>query len=168
MDAPTIYHYHPESGQYLSSDVADPSPLEPGVWLYPAHCSTVAPPAEQDGYIRIWDGDGWQQQLVPEPEPELVPTQLPNWDGFNVWMLQETAFKAVCSTAFQNGHGSMVSALFAAYRDVATGKTEPFKFTFAAVCAAGGALPEDRERWATQAAKMHLPETFCQIIKGNK
>ena len=91
----------------------------------------------------------------------------PNWDGFNVWMLQETAFKELCSMAFQRGHGSMVSALFSAYRDVATGKTEPFEITFAAVCAAGGALQEDRERWATQAAKMHLPETFCQIIKGN-
>ena len=93
---------------------------------------------------------------------------VPNWDGFNVWMLQETAFKELCSRAFQNGHGSMVSALFAAYRDVATGKTEPFEITFEAVCAAGGATPEHREAWAQQAAALHLPDGFVQILRGDE
>ena len=54
-----IYHYHPEYCYFLSEDVADPSPLEPGSWLIPAHATTVEPPTVNDDKVAIFDGTSW-------------------------------------------------------------------------------------------------------------
>lgn len=38
-----VYHYHPNSGEYLGSEPADPSPREKGVYLLPAHATFERP-----------------------------------------------------------------------------------------------------------------------------
>jgi len=39
-----VYQAHPVSGDYVGEVVCDESPLEPGVYLVPAHCSNIKPP----------------------------------------------------------------------------------------------------------------------------
>jgi hypothetical protein len=79
-----IYHYHPDTREYLGHGPADPSPLEPGVWLIPANATGVQPPTAMDGKIRVWNGSAWAFEDIPappeppapepEPEPEPEPT----------------------------------------------------------------------------------------------
>lgn len=55
--APRSFNIDPATGEYLGASQADPSPLEPGVWLLPAHCVTDAPPvAGQDQAVIREDG----------------------------------------------------------------------------------------------------------------
>ncbi len=75
MPAPTIYHYHPVTGEFLGTGQPQPSPKEPGAWLFPAHCTTTAPPDEQAGHVRGWDGSQWRQVPIPEPEPPEPETE---------------------------------------------------------------------------------------------
>lgn len=55
-----ICNYDPVSGEYLSTEEADPSPLEPGRWLIPAHATTMAAPPPMAGMAAIWTGEGWE------------------------------------------------------------------------------------------------------------
>lgn len=69
-----IYHYHPTSGDYLGTGAADESPLEPGVYLIPAH-ATENPPPEYDQTTqscRFFDGD-WIVDVIPDPGTEPDP-----------------------------------------------------------------------------------------------
>lgn len=54
-----FHHYHPETGEWLGSALADESPLEPGVWLIPDHATQAEPPAPQNGKVSIWNGTDW-------------------------------------------------------------------------------------------------------------
>jgi hypothetical protein len=54
-----IYHYHPEHKHYLGSSDADPSPLEPGVYLIPAHATDTEPPEPQEGKVPLFNGTSW-------------------------------------------------------------------------------------------------------------
>lgn len=165
---PTIYHYHPESGEYLGSGEADPSPLEPGEWLYPAHSTDIAPPAEQAGFVRVWDGFAWQQQAIPEPEPEPEPEPLPpqpDWDGFNVFILSDADFNAVYAAALSTAP-LQANALPAALTQVQTGSVQTFATLLNAVCAAGGATSPMRDAWAAAAIARNLPQEFVDLIRG--
>ncbi|MFN4124431.1 hypothetical protein [Pannonibacter indicus] len=68
-----IYHFHPATAQYLGFSEADESPLEPGVYLIPAHATDVPPPEPADGFIRKFVDGGWLLEAVPEPEPQPEP-----------------------------------------------------------------------------------------------
>lgn len=72
-----IFHYHPETGALLGEGAADPSPLEPGEWLVPAHATTATPPTAQDDEQTLWVNGTWQIQPIPQPEPEPEPEPLP-------------------------------------------------------------------------------------------
>lgn len=68
------YHYHPATRRYIYQDIADESPLEPGVFLLPAHSTFVEPPQDVpiDSYIS-WNGSDWEILKIPkelEPIPE--------------------------------------------------------------------------------------------------
>ena len=71
-----IYHYHPDTKELLSRGEADPSPLEPGVWLIPAGATGIAPPLPHPGKVRRFNGAAWE--LVDPPQegptdPEYIP-----------------------------------------------------------------------------------------------
>jgi hypothetical protein len=72
-----IYHYHPVTGEYLSEADADESPLEPGVYLVPAHATTEQPPSALTSETVIWDGHSWNLIALPEPSISEVPTPEP-------------------------------------------------------------------------------------------
>ena len=68
-----IYHYISETGIFHSKGVADESPLEPGVFLIPAHATTVAPPEVTEPEIAVFKNGAWSVEVLPpppEPEPE--------------------------------------------------------------------------------------------------
>jgi hypothetical protein len=70
----TIYNYHQETGIFVGIDVADPSPLEPGVFLVPAYATTEAPPACGDGQHQVFRDGGWVVEDIPQPAPVPVLT----------------------------------------------------------------------------------------------
>ena len=72
-----IYHYHPETGVFLGQGLADESPLEPGVWLLPAHSVTMAPPNVDENQFAVFKNGAWEVNVIPDPEPEPEPVPEP-------------------------------------------------------------------------------------------
>lgn len=72
-----IYHYDFETGIYLGEGVADPSPLEEGVWLTPAQATELAPPEIPAGKYAAFKNNNWNLydilQAESEPEPSFDP-----------------------------------------------------------------------------------------------
>lgn len=81
-----IYHYHPDTLEYIGPGAADPSPLEPGVWLVPGFATTTAPPTAMTGKVRVWQGE-WVFVDVQAGEPTQDPEYEPSLeDVFNAKM----------------------------------------------------------------------------------
>ncbi|WP_419737403.1 hypothetical protein [Pseudomonas sp. COR18] len=59
MQSKIVYQTNAQ-GLYVGTVVADPSPLEPDVWLVPGGCVEVAPPAVPDQKAAYWNGQAWQ------------------------------------------------------------------------------------------------------------
>ncbi len=59
-----VYSYDPATGEYTGVTTADESPLEPGVYLLPAHSTEVPPPEAGDHEAALWDGEAWD--LIPD------------------------------------------------------------------------------------------------------
>lgn len=59
-------------GIFVAPVVADPSPLEPGVFLIPAGAVDAPPPSVPQGQRARWLGF-WSIEPIPEPEPEPDP-----------------------------------------------------------------------------------------------
>lgn len=77
-----IHHYHPDTGLYLGAYQADESPLEPGVYLVPAHATENPPPPCEAGERAVWAGDAWRVETIPidpvlpdPPAPTLADIQ---------------------------------------------------------------------------------------------
>lgn len=60
----TLYHYHPETSELLGESPADPSPLEPEVWLIPAHATDQPPPKPKARQVAVFRDNRWQ--LAPD------------------------------------------------------------------------------------------------------
>lgn len=64
-------------GVYVGAVEADPSPLEPGVWLIPGGCVETPPPGIPQGHMAVWQNGAWSvvpRPVVPsQPEPEAEP-----------------------------------------------------------------------------------------------
>jgi hypothetical protein len=54
-----IYNYHPEYKHFDGTSVADESPLEPGVFLIPAHATDIKPPICESNQIQIFNETCW-------------------------------------------------------------------------------------------------------------
>jgi hypothetical protein len=54
-----IYNYDAVTGAYLNEDMADESPLEPGVWLMPAHSTDIEPPEAKANTTRVFKDGSW-------------------------------------------------------------------------------------------------------------
>lgn len=65
-------------GFFRCAVVADPSPLEPGVWLIPGGAIDRKPPATiEDGKrYKPW-GTGWSAEAIPQPEQVAEPVTVP-------------------------------------------------------------------------------------------
>jgi hypothetical protein len=75
------YSFHPETGVFIGIDLAQESPLEPGVFLLPARATFVEPPQVTEGKQAVWKGDAWEVQDIPVPEPIPEPEPEPlTWD----------------------------------------------------------------------------------------
>lgn len=73
-----VYQYD-HAGIYLGPTEADPSPLEPGKFLFPARTTTEPPPEEwPEGQVPRWNGAAWQLVRIPtraEPEDPVAKLQ---------------------------------------------------------------------------------------------
>lgn len=59
-----------DNGYFVSTTIADESPLEPGVFLIPARCVDAPAPKEFPGQRVKWTGSDWAYEDIPQPEPE--------------------------------------------------------------------------------------------------
>ena len=62
----TVYNYDHHTRIYTGASQADESPLEPGVYLIPAHATTIDPPAVADGKVARYRPDDVMWELVPD------------------------------------------------------------------------------------------------------
>ncbi|WP_081783950.1 tail fiber assembly protein [Pseudomonas fulva] len=62
VQAPQVCNVHRGTGEFLGVCVADPSPLEPDVWAFPAYGYPIAPPDVQAGFAALInrDASGWE------------------------------------------------------------------------------------------------------------
>ena len=65
-----IYNYDPISREFLGVSQADESPLEPGVYLLPAHATDQPAPAAKIGQAAIYQDGAWR--LVPDYRAQSV------------------------------------------------------------------------------------------------
>ncbi|MEW6314627.1 MAG: hypothetical protein AB1513_11410 [Pseudomonadota bacterium] len=63
-----IYHYDSITGEYAGTSQADESPLEPDVFLMPAHATAIAPPAVNAGECAVFRAGAWQ--VLPDHRGE--------------------------------------------------------------------------------------------------
>lgn len=76
----TVYAINQTTGQFAGEvqlDDSDMSPLEPGVYLVPAGCVEIAPPAHSVSEYAEFVGGQWLVKTIPDPEPEPAPPPAP-------------------------------------------------------------------------------------------
>lgn len=54
-----VYNYSPLTGEYLSKEEADKSPLEVNVYLIPSHATVIAPPVTEGNQIACFADGKW-------------------------------------------------------------------------------------------------------------
>lgn len=61
-----VYKYDEKTKEYINTETALLDPLETkkqqkNIYLLPANATFTAPPAEKEGFARVWDGESWQE-----------------------------------------------------------------------------------------------------------
>lgn len=59
MTTKTVYNYNPDTGEYLGPETAHESPMEPGVYLLPAHSTETAPPEAGEHQAAVYRNGAW-------------------------------------------------------------------------------------------------------------
>lgn len=62
-----------QHGYFIGAVQADPSPLEPGVYLLPGGAIDQSPPEVPQGKVALWQGDQWAFVSRPGPAEEETP-----------------------------------------------------------------------------------------------
>ena len=71
-----IYHYDPDTKEFLQEGVADLNPRNPKNPLVPAHATAVRPPDPVDGHVLRFLDDEWVHAELPRPaEKKRVEVQ---------------------------------------------------------------------------------------------
>lgn len=65
----TVYNYDPNTGEYLGLETAYESPMEPGVYLLPAHSTETAPPEAGEHQAAVYRNGAWT--LVEDHRGEI-------------------------------------------------------------------------------------------------
>ena len=86
-----IFHFAPDTGEYLGSGEAQLDPLESKiagqpVYLLPAHATRAEPPEAGHKQLACWDGEAWR--LVPDRRGETY--WLPDGTAHEIATLGET------------------------------------------------------------------------------
>ncbi len=66
LGPPLVYQASFTTRECIGSSYADPSPLEPGVWLTPGMATLIAPPETDPGFAAVLDEDGETWQVVED------------------------------------------------------------------------------------------------------
>jgi hypothetical protein len=73
-----IFHYHPDTFEFVGIGTADPDPLDPDNWLIPAYATETVPPAALAGKVVTFINGAWALVDVPTvPEPPAPPPPAP-------------------------------------------------------------------------------------------
>lgn len=61
-----VYKYNEDTKEYVRMEKAQLDPLETkkqqkNIYLLPANATFTAPPAEKEGFARVWNGEAWQE-----------------------------------------------------------------------------------------------------------
>lgn len=67
-----IYHYHPETKEYLGDGLADKDPMVDDSWLIPAHATSTKPPQTEKNQSAVFDEKEW--------------SVVSDYRGFEYWM----------------------------------------------------------------------------------
>ena len=62
-----------QDGYFVGATTADPSPLEPDVYLIPGGCIDEPAPTIPEGQRAKWDNGQWLFEDIPQPKPEPKP-----------------------------------------------------------------------------------------------
>lgn len=86
-----VYSYHDLTGEFIGAEDADESPLEPGVFLIPAHSTELEPPPPIEGQLRRYIDGKWGYSPIQKPEQpptdepkKYVPEEIADWRFFFV------------------------------------------------------------------------------------
>lgn len=108
---------------------------------------------------------GEELEVIPDPVPVVEPP-VPDWDGFNAYMLSDHMFKSYRDTV-RTADGELNSALFDAYALVATNGVAAFSLVWGGIWVpVSGITVADRENIATTAEGFNLPADFVTVIRG--
>jgi hypothetical protein len=123
------YSFHPSTGVFLGVDFAQESPLEPGIFLLPAGATFVEPPQVSDGQQAVWNGNSWEVQDIPPPEPEPeIPEPELTWDTIRTernFHLSQSDWTQLADAPLSPEQKQAWAAYRQALRDVPSGFTTP-------------------------------------------
>lgn len=159
-----IYHYHPETGILLGEGMADESPLEPGVWLIPAHATFTKPPTANEGQQVVIVNGTWQVQSIPEPEPEPpAPPPSPDYVAFWDALLFSDVYASIRTQSMASlPMNTLATEFIALIGDAKAGRPNEaaIQLSIGAILTTGTFSEDDIEEFQAALATGHLDDIY--------